>query len=71
MVAGEHDLNTPAGRMPFRQLGIIARYESEHRVEQLRLKGDELASNGRPHGGGYRTSTPTAACCAAGAARAA
>src|SRR6266571_9410665 len=37
-VTGEYDLGTPAGRLHFRQLGIIARYESEHRAERLKLK---------------------------------
>jgi site-specific DNA recombinase len=53
-VTGEHDLATPSGRLHFRMLGSIARYESEHRAERLRLKFDELARAGRPKGGGYR-----------------
>ena len=53
-VTGEHDLATPSGRLHFRMLGSIARYESEHRAERLRLKFDELARTGRPKGGGYR-----------------
>ena len=36
-VTGEHDLATPSGRLHFRMLGSIARYESEHRAERLRL----------------------------------
>jgi len=35
-------------------LGSIARYESEHRAERLRLKWDELARAGKPKGGGVR-----------------
>jgi site-specific DNA recombinase len=53
-VTGEHDLATPSGRLHFRMLGSIARYESEHRAERLRLKFDELARAGQPKGGGYR-----------------
>jgi site-specific DNA recombinase len=53
-VTGEHDLSTPSGRLHFRMLGNIARYESEHRAERLRLKGDEMARDGKPKGGGER-----------------
>ncbi|HEV8652304.1 MAG TPA: recombinase family protein, partial [Actinomycetes bacterium] len=53
-VTGEHDLATPSGRLHFRMLGSIARYESEHRAERLRLKWDELARAGKPKGGGVR-----------------
>ena len=42
-VTGDYDLGTPSGRLHFRQLGIIARYESEHRAERLRLKFNEQA----------------------------
>jgi DNA invertase Pin-like site-specific DNA recombinase len=48
---GQHDLSTPSGRLHFRMLGSIARYESEHRAERLKLKHDELAAAGRWHGG--------------------
>jgi site-specific DNA recombinase len=51
VLAGDHDLSTSAGRMMFRQLGILARYESEHRSERNLLKHEELARNGRPNGG--------------------
>jgi site-specific DNA recombinase len=53
-VGGEYDLATPSGRLHFRQLGIIARYESEHRAERLRLKHEQLARAGRLHGAGTR-----------------
>ncbi|HEV8425302.1 MAG TPA: recombinase family protein, partial [Actinomycetes bacterium] len=53
-VTGEHDLATPSGRLHFRMLGSIARYESEHRAERLRLKFQEQARAGRPNGGGVR-----------------
>jgi site-specific DNA recombinase len=53
-VTGDYDLGTPSGRLHFRQLGIIARYESEHRAERLRLKHEELAHQGRNASGGVR-----------------
>jgi site-specific DNA recombinase len=53
-VGGEYDLATPSGRLHFRQLGIIARYESEHRAERLRLKHEQLARAGKLHGSGSR-----------------
>ena len=53
-VTGEYDLSTPSGRLHFRQLGIIARYESEHRAERLRLKHAQLAQAGKLHGSGTR-----------------
>jgi site-specific DNA recombinase len=53
-VTGQHDLSTPSGRLHFRMLGSIARYESEHKAERLKLKHDELAAAGKWHGGGRR-----------------
>lgn len=53
-VTGDYDLGAPSGRLHFRQLGIIARYESEHRAERLRLKHEELARQGKNAGGGVR-----------------
>lgn len=50
-VTGQHDLATPSGRLNFRMLGAVARYESEHKAERLQLKHEELARNGKPHGG--------------------
>jgi DNA invertase Pin-like site-specific DNA recombinase len=50
-VTGQHDLSTPSGRLHFRMLGSIARYESEHKAERLRLKHDELAAAGKWQGG--------------------
>jgi site-specific DNA recombinase len=50
-VTGEHDLATPSGRLHFRMLGSIARYESEHKAQRLQLKHEELARDGKPHGG--------------------
>jgi site-specific DNA recombinase len=51
---GEIDLGTPTGRLLFRQLGIIARFESEHRAARIRLKQEQLARAGRVGGGGTR-----------------
>lgn len=48
---GEYDLAAPAGRLHFRIMGSIARHESEHRAERMRLKHDQLAKDGRWHGG--------------------
>jgi site-specific DNA recombinase len=57
-MAGEHDLASPSGRLHFRMLGSIARYESEHRAERVMVHHDQLAQQGRWHGGrrpfGYR-----------------
>lgn len=53
-LVGDHDLTVPQGRMAFRMLGTVARYESEHRSERLRLKYDELAAAGLPKGTGKR-----------------
>src|SRR2546423_557599 len=49
--AGPIDLATPAGRMVARQLGAVARYESEHRSERVAAKRDEIARNGGFLGG--------------------
>jgi DNA invertase Pin-like site-specific DNA recombinase len=61
--AGRVDLASPAGRMQARQLGIIARYESEHRSERTRLAHDQIAAEGRWKGGrrpyGYENVTGT------------
>ena len=52
--AGGLDLQTPSGRMVARQLGAVARYESEHKAERQRRKCLELAELGRSNGGGRR-----------------
>jgi site-specific DNA recombinase len=53
-VTGEYDLATPSGRLHFRIKGAIARHESEHRAERIRLKQEELAYAGEVGGGGTR-----------------
>jgi site-specific DNA recombinase len=50
-VTGRYDLTDPSGRMQFRMLGALARYESEHRAERNRLKHEEIAKGGQPNGG--------------------
>jgi site-specific DNA recombinase len=50
-VTGPVDLGTPAGRMHFRQLGIIARFESEHRGDRVAAWHDRVAAKGGWHGG--------------------
>ena len=52
--SGMLDLSTPAGRMVARQLGAVARYESEHKSERHKRKAREVAHNGQPAGGGTR-----------------
>jgi site-specific DNA recombinase len=52
--AGPLDLATPSGRMVARQLGAVARYESEHKAERQRRKARELAEAGKFGGGGTR-----------------
>lgn len=52
--AGVVDLSTPAGRMVARQLGAVARYESEHKADRQRRKHLELAQSGAWAGGGTR-----------------
>lgn len=52
--AGPIDLGTPSGRMIARQLGAVARYESEHKAERQRRKARELAEAGKQAGGGTR-----------------
>ncbi len=57
--AGPLDLATPAGRMVARQLGAVARYESEHRSERVAAKMLQIAQDGGFLGGvrpfGYKS----------------
>lgn len=52
--AGPLDLSTPSGRMVARQLGAVARFESEHKADRLKTKHLVLAKEGKSTGGGYR-----------------
>jgi site-specific DNA recombinase len=54
VTAGPIDLTSPSGRMIARQLGAVARYESEHKAERQRRKARELAEAGKLAGGGTR-----------------
>lgn len=54
VTGGPLDLSTSAGRMVARQLGAVARYESEHKSERLQSKHRQLAAQGRWSGGGSR-----------------
>lgn len=49
--AGPLDLTTPSGRMVARQLGAVARYESEHKAERIRAARRQAALDGRWQGG--------------------
>lgn len=49
--AGPLDLATPSGRMVARQMGAVARYESEHQSERQRRAKLQVASDGRWKGG--------------------
>ncbi|MGI8680527.1 MAG: recombinase family protein [Mycobacteriales bacterium] len=48
--AGQWDLSSPSGRLVARQLGSVARYESEHKAERVRSALEQRAQMGRPHG---------------------
>jgi site-specific DNA recombinase len=48
--AGQWDLSTSSGRLVARQLGSVARYESEHKSERVRRALEQRAAMGRPHG---------------------
>lgn len=52
--AGVLDLSTPAGRLVARQLGAVARYESEHKADRQRAKHRQIALAGGSSGGGTR-----------------
>ncbi len=49
--AGPLDLATPSGRLVARQLGAVARYESEHRSARLRRAQIQMAAQGTWRGG--------------------
>jgi DNA invertase Pin-like site-specific DNA recombinase len=54
VTGGLIDLSTPQGRMLARQLGVYARYESEHRAERISRKHQQSAELGRYRGGSAR-----------------
>jgi site-specific DNA recombinase len=54
-VTGEYDLATSSGRLHYRIAGALARRESEHRSERLKLQREQAANAGRPQTGGRRT----------------
>ncbi|MGQ4600886.1 recombinase family protein [Nocardia sp. R6R-6] len=49
--AGLWDLSSPSGRMVARQLGAVARYESEHKGERIKAARVQQALAGEFHGG--------------------
>jgi DNA invertase Pin-like site-specific DNA recombinase len=51
---GDYDLSTAAGRMAARVVGAVARHESEHKSERLRIKMAELVEYGKLTGGSCR-----------------
>ena len=52
--AGTLDLATPHGRLVARQLGALARYESEHKAERVARAVQRRVFNGGAHGGRRR-----------------
>lgn len=48
--AGAWDMTTPSGRLVARQLGAVARFESEHKSERVRSALEQNATDGRSHG---------------------
>jgi site-specific DNA recombinase len=52
--AGTVDLSTPNGRAIARTMCAWARQESEHKSERIGRKHQELADDGKDHGGGTR-----------------
>jgi DNA invertase Pin-like site-specific DNA recombinase len=53
-VTGDVDLGSHVGRLTARMLGGLARYESDHKSERILRKHEELATAGKPSGGGSR-----------------
>lgn len=52
--AGHLDLSTASGRMVARQLGVVARFESEHKGERVAAARLQMAHQGGRWGGGIR-----------------
>ena len=53
-VTGHIDLGSHVGRLMARMLGSVAKYESDHKSERILRKHEELATAGKPSGGGSR-----------------
>lgn len=49
--SGQFDLTTPTGRMIARQVGVMARYESEHKAERISRAHRQGAELGKYRGG--------------------
>jgi DNA invertase Pin-like site-specific DNA recombinase len=49
--SGELDLSTASGRMVARVVGAMARHESEQKSERICRQREQMATQGRPHGG--------------------
>lgn len=54
VTSGEFDLSTPTGRMIARQVGVLARYESEHKSERITRAHRQGAELGKYRGGSAR-----------------
>lgn len=48
------DLSTPTGKANARMLGVMAKYEVEHKQERIRRKVQELVEAGKIHNSGHR-----------------
>jgi DNA invertase Pin-like site-specific DNA recombinase len=48
---GDLDLSSASGRMTARVVGAVARHESEQKSERVRRQREQMAMQGRPHGG--------------------
>ncbi|MEV5475822.1 recombinase family protein [Streptomyces sp. NPDC052207] len=53
-LTGRVDLTTPGGRFNARMLGVVAKYEVEHKQERINRKVQELVQAGAIHNGGHR-----------------
>ena len=54
ITAGYWDLSNPSGKLVARNLGAVARYESEHKSERITRKMAERAQEGKAPAGGAR-----------------
>src|SRR4051812_2700482 len=51
VMAGGDDLGAAAGRKTARVVGAVARHESEQKSERIKRQREQMALQGRPHGG--------------------